>query len=84
MEKGLDSLGRPPTEAGRLLRIVFDALGEAEAASIGGDSSAGHDLAAAAAATMRDRTVELAAALAAGGEPSGGTAVGGTPIGGDD
>ncbi len=65
MEKCLDSLGRPPTEARRLLRLVYDALGEAEAASLGARSQHEGETSAVA-TTVRARTAELAAAVAAG------------------
>lgn len=65
MEKSLDALGRTPTEARRILRIMYDALGEAEAASIGARSLHEGEVSAVA-TTIQARTAELAAAITAG------------------
>jgi hypothetical protein len=39
-EKTLDAIGRPPTEAKRLLRLIYAALSEAEGASLGAPDTA--------------------------------------------
>ena len=70
IEKVLDALGRPPTEADRLLRVVHDALGEAEAASLG--SHVEHAASVELAADIERRASDLVEAMAAahGGNPN--------------
>jgi hypothetical protein len=66
IEKTLDVLGSGPQEADRLLRVVYDALGEAEAAALGShtvEPAADYDLA----ADLERRAQDLAEAMSAAG-----------------
>ncbi|MBI3942225.1 MAG: DinB family protein [Chloroflexi bacterium] len=61
-EKALVALGRSPTEARRLLRLIYNALAEAEGATIGA-WDAGGEARRQVAAAITARTVEVAALL---------------------
>ena len=63
IEKTLEGIGRPPTEAKRLLRLIYAALAEAEGATIGAwDAEAA--LWQEAAETVAARAKEIAGILA--------------------
>jgi hypothetical protein len=63
IDKTLSALGRPPSEARRLLRLVYAALAEAEGATLGAPD-VGAGLSREAAATIAARTHQIAAILA--------------------
>ena len=63
IDKSLAGRGRPPTEAKRLLRLVYAALAEAEGATIGAWDAAA-ELQQSAAARIIDRAAEITATLA--------------------
>jgi hypothetical protein len=64
LEKTLAMLGRPPTEAMRLLRLIYAALADAESAAVGAPL-AGAERQAALAATIARRADEIAAIVGA-------------------